>query len=205
LGIPPTEEELLVVPQLKLWDQLPLLPFMKICSFLDWKQVLRQLPLVCKHFNHLLTNEGSVGLNKLSLRNPSTAHLNKLKDKVSFCKCLSLKFCTHLDKETTAVLAELLDKFKISVVQVKCRVRDERDYPVITSFLNKCGRLRMLDISCHYDWDWSLHTVCPTLHTLVFHRETKKQDNVSLCNQDFLRVSGPEEFGFLGQSCEHDL
>jgi hypothetical protein len=72
------------VPQPKWWDKLPLVPFMEICSFLDYKQVFGRLRRACKHFNQLIDEEGQVGFNKISVSNPSAAHLNKLKDKSIF-------------------------------------------------------------------------------------------------------------------------
>jgi hypothetical protein len=47
---------ILVVPQPKWWDKLPLLPFLIVCSYLPYGQVFCRLPCVCKHFNELFSH-----------------------------------------------------------------------------------------------------------------------------------------------------
>jgi hypothetical protein len=181
LWAPPIDEEIpLAVQQPKWWDELPLVPFLNICRFLDWKQVFGGLPKVCKHFKQLLTEEGQVGFDEISLENPSVVQLKKLKDKVSFCKSLSLTLYEELDEDTTTVLTALLDKFKSGVVKVTCQIQVESDQQVITLFLNECESLRFLYIySGDEDWDWSLHPVCPTVRKLYFEHGSIEHEDIT--------------------------
>jgi hypothetical protein len=82
----------------KWWNELPLLPFMKICSYLEYNQVFGKLPRVCQHFNELLTTN-TVGFEKIRLDQPSAFLLKKLVDEVSSCKSLDLAL-GKLNEET---------------------------------------------------------------------------------------------------------
>jgi hypothetical protein len=111
------DEKSLVVPQPKWWDEWPLLPFMKIFSHLDYEHVIGKLPLVCQHFNQLLS-KNAVAFEKLVLRFPTAQQLIKLKEEVSICKSLDLSVMDQLDDDTTLILSKLLDKFKHSFVEL---------------------------------------------------------------------------------------
>jgi hypothetical protein len=149
--------------------ELSLVPFEKICSQLDYKQVFGKLPLVCKHFNELLI-KNKVRFDKLILRDPSAKLLGRLIDNISTCWSLDLTLTNdHLDKDTTVILTKLLDKFKPSVVEFECDIQDQGAQEVVTSFINDCTRLRFLTIDCGgFDWDWSLHSTSPTVEKLDF-------------------------------------
>jgi hypothetical protein len=158
----------LAVPQPKWWDELPLLPFLKICNYLEYKQVFSCMPRVCKHFNNLLTGY-EVELEEICLWQPSEKLLSKLKDKVSVCKSLEID-----DFSSSSGISKFLSKFEHSVVELNCVTFNEEEAKVITSFVNGCTSLRSLSVQREIwglsptDYDWSLHTVCATLEELDF-------------------------------------
>jgi hypothetical protein len=167
------EPEEVRVPQPKWWDELPLVPFMHICSYLNYKQVFGRLTRVCKHFNQLLS-ENEVKFYKLRLCDPSPRKIYKLMDRISGCNSLHLILGRQLVgmymSDRIEALGELLEKFKKSVVKVKVMEKEDSSFDriAITSFLNGCERLQFLDISSADDWDWSSHTVCPTVQMLIY-------------------------------------
>jgi hypothetical protein len=74
---------------------------------------------------------------------PSLRVLKKLTDEVSSCKSLDLSVY-DLDDEKSRALAELLDKFKGTLVELKCDVDNESDQKEVISFLNDCKTLKRL-------------------------------------------------------------
>jgi hypothetical protein len=108
-----------------------------------------------------------------------------------------LSFYGPLGKDATDAMSKFLDKFKHAVIKFKCYVADPGDQQVITSFLNKCEILRFLSIGCK-SWDWSLHTVCPTVHNLDFDRDSSETDITKL----FFVFPGLKMFTEINESWE---
>jgi hypothetical protein len=151
---------------LKSWDELPLLPFLNVCRYMNYKDVFGTLPHVCKHFNNLLTGY-EVELDEIHLDEPSDQLLGKLKDMVSVCKSLVIG---HF--RSSPGISAFLAKLEKSVANFWCSViSDTEGVQVLTSFVNRCSRLRSLsiiDFDTDEDFDWSLFTVRHTLEELHF-------------------------------------
>jgi hypothetical protein len=84
-----SDEAYLVVLQPKGWDELPMLPFIKICRYFNYKQVFGTLSSVCQHFK-LLINE-----NKASLSSRNYICLNQVLNVLVISRtatCKSLNF-----------------------------------------------------------------------------------------------------------------
>jgi len=62
------------VPQPNGWEEIPLVPFKKICTYLPHEEVFRTLPLICQHLNHTLKNNKAL-VKSLSM---STGNQNEM-------------------------------------------------------------------------------------------------------------------------------
>jgi hypothetical protein len=112
------ENVCLVVSQPKWWDELPLVPFMEICKYLDYKQVFGRMTRVCKHFNELLILH-KVEFESIELDPVTPLLLCRLAPRISWCKELIFKLndWTKWSKNEFLV-SDFVDAVKGSVTRV---------------------------------------------------------------------------------------
>jgi hypothetical protein len=122
-------------------QDVPDVPFKQICRYLKYDYIYKNLPPVCKKFNNLLkTNMLELEKLTLDIYPSSPKLLDKLKEKISGCKELELRFCTS-PTDLAAVekpLQELLENFHHSVSSLSVRdnyICSEKDIRTIQTWL----------------------------------------------------------------------
>jgi hypothetical protein len=164
------EQDLLKVPQPQWWDEIPDVPFKRICSYLDSHEVFNILPLVCKHFSQVLKNNQTVPVGQIILPiSPSKKLLEEYGRRVSTCKKIRM-WPEVLQQETRQVMLELFEKWKNCITalcaeSVSTAVTSAWLIPVLNTF----SRLDTLEIeSAGHEWNWQLHNITPSLVSLKF-------------------------------------
>jgi hypothetical protein len=67
-------------------------------------------------------------------------------------------------------LPDFVEKSQDSVVDFNCCLDGGHDQNMIIPVNNKCDNLQHLEInrSCFSEWDWSKHSISPTVKELTF-------------------------------------
>ena len=151
------------------WSRIPLLPFLHICSFLDYRQIFWILPLVCQHFRIYL-DQNQVPVESLTLNNTTNLPLLvMLNRKISTCKALGVNMSMRmLHVFWRDCLTTLITKFQKTLVRFECITSNEG--PVI-ELLNGCTKLRyltLLAVNRKKPWRWNKVKVCSTLIDLTY-------------------------------------
>jgi hypothetical protein len=150
-------------------DQIPLLPFLEICRYLDYQDVYGSLSKVCKHF-YALTKNHQIFLEKIQLEvDSSIATVLMLRKKVWGCHKLIVRApAWKTGPFHDQVLVKLLDKMKPTVTHFICTTRKQSH---ITEFINNAPRLRILDLRSYdmiNEWNWNLHRKHHNIRELIF-------------------------------------
>jgi hypothetical protein len=159
----------------KSWDELPDIPFYRICNFLDYKHVFGKLSLVCRSFNARLCGDNQIAVERLQVIEPSVQTLQKLFMKISTCKMLyveALNVNLVTLNANNEVVTKLLSKFSDSLLEFHCKLHP-REQDIIIPFVNKCHRLRKLEFelySSSTSWEWSRQTLPVTIKELGIRR-----------------------------------
>jgi hypothetical protein len=155
-----------------MWNGLPDIPFYRICSFLDHKDIYGNVARTCRSFHARIGGENEIVVQRLNLVEPSVWELEKLSRKILSCNVLYIEALhtslTWLNKSGN-VVSNFLTKLSAKVLQVHCKV-SVRDQDVVIPFLNECKCLRELELDvegCCPRWDWDKHTVQPTMKHLA--------------------------------------
>jgi len=181
------------------WHELPLVPLTKVCSYLPYKIVYRDLSRVCK-FIHNQLKYNKVLFEKLEIEGSvTTHHIEKLAAQVSTCKSLIFKYFDH---PINNLDPEVLENFFLQMkdgIEYFVWCADASVQALVMGMLNSARRLKTLDI-CEMTslstgfWDWSLHDETPSLENLVVRRSLHLQKLILL--RKFPNVRNVSFYGF---------
>lgn len=149
------------------FSQIPFLPFQKICSFLDHKDVFVTLPQVCQHFRGMINQDrmpvASIGIN---LAADEPVKMLMLAQKVKACPVLKLLSYPRQNERFWQHCTDiLLKQLKHSVEALKCSHIGEID---VINLVNESRSLRTLTIyaPCFTKWNWDKHEINHRIRTL---------------------------------------
>jgi hypothetical protein len=150
-------------------EQIPLLPFLQICHYLNPQEIFNLLPRVCRQYNWLVQGN-QIPIRRLKIDHPlPTDKLIALERKISSCLMLELTWTPELiERVKTIALENLLKKICGSVV-VLYSVTHWR--PMISNLIAQGRNLQGLLLIIPpkgQGWNWDLQEPCLSLKVLFF-------------------------------------
>jgi hypothetical protein len=160
---------------------LPLVPFLNLCSFLTSKEVFKVLPLVCKHFNSIVSNyEIPLDLLEIKFYLDSEREMAIWEKRVLQCRRISITgFRTHSeDSYWTFVLKKLLNKLKPELEELTYWSEWHSD---IAELVHSCPSLITFQLSLNgfpQSWSWDKKWTNPKVKRMYFSDIKLCQENV---------------------------
>ena len=156
---------------------MPLLPLLAICQFLPYQHVFGVLQLVNRHF-YTSIRDRKVKFLELKLKAPSVELIRQLDRRIIInCTRLILSSMSgHRLQYPTgsgekATIEIFLRKLIPSVTRLQWK-GDTHHQPIVMPLINGAIKLTVLEIDDKLSWDlwnWSLHTINPSVKTVIYH------------------------------------
>lgn len=149
-------------------EQLPLLPLLNVCKYLNPEDIFKTLPITCRQLNHLVLGN-QFPLKRLHINGiVGVMELVTLSHKISSCEVLDLEWSARdRDAFWQFAIGLLLTKFKSSLKALVCTAECGVQIWKFLAIAESLKGLYYCVPTGAKKWDWEAQNCCLSLELLI--------------------------------------